>query len=56
MFMIIWGKVVGLFELVQIYDHNKLFFLINLRSYLSDGEMEEFFEDVQNRGYIRFYS
>lgn len=44
-------KLLDYFELVQIYDHNKLFFLINLRSYLSDGEMEEFFEDVQNRGY-----
>jgi CRISPR type II-A-associated protein Csn2 len=42
-------KLIDYFELVQEYDAKKLFVLVNLRSYISDAEMEEFLRSVLDR-------
>lgn len=42
-------KIIDCFELVQEYDKRKLFILVNLRSYLSDEEMNIFMQDVLTR-------
>lgn len=42
-------KLLDYFELVQEYDERKLFVLVNVRSYISDGEMEMFLESVLTR-------
>lgn len=38
-------------ELVREYDSEKLFITLNLRSYISDDEMNKFVNDVVARGY-----
>jgi CRISPR type II-A-associated protein Csn2 len=43
-------ELLDYFELVQEYEGRKLFILVNLRSYMSDDEMEEFLENVLARG------
>ena len=42
-------KLLDYMNLVQSYDKEKLFIYVNLRSYLTDTEMEEFSEDVAVR-------
>lgn len=42
-------ELLDYFELVQEYEGRKLFILINLRSYLSDKNMEEFLKNVLAR-------
>lgn len=42
-------KLLDYFELVQEYDARKLFILVNVRSYISDDEMELFLESVLAR-------
>lgn len=42
-------ELLDYFELVQEYDMKKLFVLVNLRSYLSDEEMNLFLEGILNR-------
>ena len=42
-------KLLDYFELVQEYDERKLFVLVNVRSYISDAEMEMFLESVLAR-------
>lgn len=42
-------KLLDYFELVQEYDNRKLFVLVNVRSYISDNEMEYFLESVLAR-------
>ena len=42
-------QLLDYFELVQEYDMKKLFVLVNLRSYLSDEEMNLFLEGILNR-------
>lgn len=42
-------KLLDYFELVQEYDAKKLFILVNLRSFVSDEEMEKFLESVLAR-------
>ena len=44
-------KIIDYFELVTEFDRKKLFFTINLRSYVSDKEMELFIETVIQHGY-----
>lgn len=44
-------KLIDYFELVTEYDKVKLYLLINLRSYISDDEAENFIETVISRGY-----
>ena len=39
-------KILDYFELVSVYDSKKLFVLVNLRSYLSEHEMKEYFKNV----------
>lgn len=43
-------ELLDYFELVQEYEGRKLFVLVNLRSYMSDDDMEEFMENVLVRG------
>lgn len=38
-------------ELVREYDSEKMFITLNLRSYISDDEMNKFVNDVVARGY-----
>ncbi len=42
-------KLLDYFELVREYDSEKLFVLVNLRSFMSDEETEKFMEDVLRR-------
>lgn len=42
-------KLLDYFELVQEYDERKLFVLVNVRSYISDAEMEMFLESALAR-------
>ena len=42
-------KIIDYFELIHEYDRKKLFILVNLRSYLSDKEMDIFIQDVLAR-------
>lgn len=42
-------KLLDYFEVVQEYDAKKLFILVNLRSFMSDEEMEKFLESVLAR-------
>lgn len=44
-------KLLDYFELVEAYDAKKLFVLVNLRSYVSDTEMEIFLEEIIKRKY-----
>ena len=44
-------KIIDYFELVTEFDRKKLFFTVNLRSYVSDKEMELFIETVIQHGY-----
>lgn len=44
-------KIIDYFELVTEFDRKKLFFTINLRSYVNDKEMELFIETVIQHGY-----
>lgn len=43
-------ELLDYFELVQEYEGRKLFVLVNLRSYMSDEDMEEFMENILARG------
>ena len=38
-------------ELVREYDSERIFIMLNLRSYISDNEMNKFVNDVVVRGY-----
>lgn len=38
-------------ELVREYDSERMFITLNLRSYISDNEMNKFVNDVVVRGY-----
>lgn len=42
-------QLLDYFELVQEYDGKKLFILVNLRSYLSDAEMNLFLQNIVER-------
>ena len=42
-------QLLDYFELVQEYDGKKLFILVNLRSYLSDAEMNLFLQNIIER-------
>jgi len=44
-------KLIDYFELVYSYDKEKLFILVNLRSYICDKECNLFMETVLNHGY-----
>lgn len=44
-------RILDYFELVRVYDREKLFILVNLRSYLSEQDMIEFLKNVSARGY-----
>lgn len=44
-------KIIDYFELVTEYERPKLFVLVNLRSFISDKEAEEFINAVLSRGY-----
>ena len=44
-------KIIDYMELVSEYDREKLFIFVNLRSYISDAQMEEFLETALARGY-----
>lgn len=44
-------KIVDYMELVSEYDRRKLFIYINMRSYVSDREAEEFMDTVLRHGY-----
>lgn len=39
-------KLLDYFEMVREFERNKLFFTVNLRSFLSDKEAEAFFRSV----------
>ena len=42
-------QLLDYFELVQEYDGKKLFILVNLRSYLSDADMNLFLQNIIER-------
>lgn len=42
-------QLLDYFELVQEYDGKKIFILVNLRSYLSDAEMNLFLQNIVER-------
>lgn len=44
-------KILDYMELVREYDSEKMFITLNLRSYISDDEMNKFVNDVVVRGY-----
>ena len=44
-------KIIDYFELVTEFDRKKLFFTVNLRSYVNDKEIELFIETVLQHGY-----
>lgn len=44
-------KLLDYFELVREFDRDKLFFTVNLRSYLSDSDVENFFRSVVMHGF-----
>lgn len=44
-------KVIDYFELVSEFDRNKLFFTLNMRSFISDKEAELFMSTVLSHGY-----
>lgn len=44
-------KIIDYIELVYTYDRKKLFFTVNLRSFLSDNEMELFMQCVLQHGF-----
>lgn len=44
-------RILDYFELVRVYDREKLFILVNLRSYLSEQDMIEFVKNVSARGH-----
>lgn len=44
-------KILDYMELVREYDSEKMFITLNLRSYISDDEMNKFVNDVVARGY-----
>lgn len=44
-------KIMDYMELVREYDSEKMFITLNLRSYISDDEMNKFVNDVVARGY-----
>lgn len=44
-------KIIDYFELVTEFDRKKLFFTVNLRSYLKDEESEMFMDTVLKHGY-----
>lgn len=44
-------KIINYFELVTEFDRKKLFFTVNLRSYVNDKEIELFIETVLQHGY-----
>lgn len=49
-------KLLDYFELVQEYEQRKIFVLVNLRSYMSNSDMLEFFKGIGERQYyILFY-
>ena len=43
--------LIDYFELVYCYDRNKVFFLVNLRSFLSDSQCTKFIDTVTRKGY-----
>lgn len=47
-------KLIDYFELVTEYDHRKLFVLVNIRSFLSDIEAEQFIKTSIEHGYQIF--
>lgn len=44
-------KIIDYIELVRAYDREKLFVLVNLRSYMDDDEVIEFIDTSLRRGY-----
>jgi len=44
-------KILDYMELVREYDSERMFITLNLRSYISDNEMNKFVNDVVVRGY-----
>lgn len=44
-------KLLDYFELVEEYEGKKLFILLNLRTFITDDEMEVFLENIIQRGY-----
>ena len=44
-------KILDYMELVRDYDSERIFIMLNLRSYISDNEMNKFVNDVVVRGY-----
>ena len=44
-------KIIDYMELVTEFDRRKLFFTVNLRSYLSDADTEEFMKTVVGHGF-----
>lgn len=44
-------KLLDYFELVQEYEQRKIFVLVNLRSYMSNSDMLEFFKGIGERQY-----
>lgn len=44
-------KILDYMELVREYDSERIFITLNLRSYISDNEMNKFVNDVVVRGY-----
>lgn len=44
-------KILDYMELVREYDSERIFIMLNLRSYISDNEMNKFVNDVVVRGY-----
>ena len=47
-------KLIDYFELVTEYERKKLFVLMNVRSFLSDMEMEQFIQTALQHGYQLF--
>lgn len=44
-------RILDYMELVREYDSERIFITLNLRSYISDNEMNKFVNDVVVRGY-----
>ena len=44
-------KILDYMELVREFDRSKLFFTVNLRSFLSNDEAELFMQDVVSHGF-----
>lgn len=44
-------KLLDYFEIVREFDREKVFFTVNLRSFLSEGEVDAFFQSVVMHGF-----